>query len=74
MRRANAASTTLPSEFNREIGLHAPGVDFCAVVLLGFGSTITFAVLKQLGKYAASKLLVISAASTLYNGFPQALN
>jgi hypothetical protein len=73
-RRANAASTTLPSEFNNEIGFHAPGVDFCAVVLLGFGSTITFAVLKQQGKYAASKLLIISAASILYNGFPQALS
>jgi hypothetical protein len=29
MRRAIAVSTTLLSEFNKEIGFHAPDVDFC---------------------------------------------
>jgi hypothetical protein len=68
-RRANAVFMILLSEFNNEIGFHAPGVDFCAIVLLDFGSIITFAVLKQQRKYTALKLLVISAASILYNGF-----
>jgi hypothetical protein len=72
IRRANAASTIFPTVFNNEIGRQAPGVDFWAAVLLGFGSTVILAFLKRLGKYAAWKLLEANAANALNKGFPQA--